>query len=63
MSLEIAKQSQLGTGQKVQVVVGDGGGGGGGMWAGAFGNVVVKKIWPTPPPFGTKLTDPPLNEG
>ena len=32
-------------------------------WAGAFGNVVgIKNTWSTPP-FGTKLTDPPLNEG
>ena len=42
--------------------VGSGGGGGGG-WAGAFGNVVVKKTHGAPLPFGTKLSDPPLNEG
>ena len=31
--------------------------------AGAFGNVVDKKRMAHPLPFGTKLTNPPLNEG
>ena len=34
-----------------------------GRWAGAFGNVVDKKHVPPPPPFGTKMTDPPLKQG
>ena len=32
-------------------------------WPAAFGNVVDKKTHGPPPTFGTKLTDPPLNEG
>ena len=32
-------------------------------WAGAFGNVVDKKHMTHPPPFGTKMTDPPLKQG
>ena len=34
-----------------------------GGWAGAFGNVVDKKTHDPPPPFGTKMTDPPLKQG
>ena len=34
-----------------------------GGWAGAFGNVVDKKHMTHPPPFGTKMTDPPLKQG
>jgi len=33
-----------------------------GGWAGAFENVVVRKH-DSPLPFGTKLSEPPLNEG
>ena len=35
---------------------GEGGGG-------AFGNVVDQKTHGPPPPFGTKMTDPPLKQG
>ena len=32
-------------------------------WDGAFGNVVDKNIYGPPPPFGTKMTDPALQQG
>ena len=40
-----------------------GGGGRGKAGGGAFGNVVDKKHIAYPPPFGTKMTDPPLKKG
>ena len=32
-------------------------------WAGAFGNVVDKKIHGPLPLFGSKMSDPPLKQG